>query len=363
MKRFAKKTLAILSAVAMAAGTFATVPADKIEAATNWENLETAELETEYDYSGTGKVTYELKLKSSGTLRQITEMSDGYLFFGICNEDGDRVTALLGEGKNNYTTDINLIGGKYYIEVYSTNGNGDAVGGSKDTAKGSFTWEFESADETFKEDQGNRNDAKSSAYRVNVGKSFNGQFAENDSVDYYKFEVEKTGLLNLKLTSKVKSMSVSVVNYEGTFSFEENDIEKGTKNLTVQVPKGDYYLICTKNEDGGNYRFETSFAVAPAKTKLTSLKYVKNSNIKVAWDKVDKVAGYEIQLSKDADFGSIAAAKKAGPKKVKCTFKGFTVSAFSFTTPVYYCRVRSFKKVDGEKVYSDWSNVKSVALE
>lgn len=93
------------------------------------------------------------------------------------------------------------------------------------------------------------------------------------------------------------------------------------------------------------------------KPKKTSIKKLSKGKKKftVTWAKVSGVKGYQIQYSSDKNFKknnkSVTVTKqkttKATVKKLKSKKK-------------YYVRVRTYKTVNGKKIYSSWSKVKSV---
>lgn len=94
--------------------------------------------------------------------------------------------------------------------------------------------------------------------------------------------------------------------------------------------------------------------VAPKATSIKSLSKGKKS-FKVTWKKVSSVSGYQVQYSTD--------------KKLKKGCKTYTVKKGSATSATikklsskkkYYVRVRTYKVVAGQKVYSSWSKVKTV---
>lgn len=93
------------------------------------------------------------------------------------------------------------------------------------------------------------------------------------------------------------------------------------------------------------------------KPKKTSIKKLSKGKKKftVTWAKVSGVKGYQIQYSSNKKFKknnkSVTVTKqkttKATVKKLKSKKK-------------YYVRVRTYKTINGKKIYSSWSKVKSV---
>lgn len=125
--------------------------------------------------------------------------------------------------------------------------------------------------------------------------------------------------------------SVSVI-VKGTKQDEVKDSEVATKPSTTKNTK----------------------TVKPKKTSIKKLSKGKKK-FTVTWAKVSGVKGYQIQYSSDKKFKknnkSVTVTKqkttKATVKKLKSKKK-------------YYVRVRTYKTVNGKKIYSSWSKVKSV---
>ena len=94
-----------------------------------------------------------------------------------------------------------------------------------------------------------------------------------------------------------------------------------------------------------------------AKPKSASIKKVKAAKkaILVTWKKVGGVKGYQVQVATDKKFKK--NKKTVTIKKQKTTKT--TVKKLK-AKKKYYVRVRTYKIVNGKKVYSSWSKVKSV---
>ena len=94
-----------------------------------------------------------------------------------------------------------------------------------------------------------------------------------------------------------------------------------------------------------------------AKPKSAKIKKVKSAKkaIAVEWKKVSGVKGYQVQVATDKKFKKnkkTATVKKQ--KTTKVTIKKLKAKK------KYYVRIRTYKTVNGKKVYSSWSKVKSV---
>lgn len=137
-------------------------------------------------------------------------------------------------------------------------------------------------------------------------------------------------------------------------------IVKGTKQDEVKDSKP-----ATKPSEPVTTPSTTQPTTKPSTTKNTETVKPKKTSIKklskgkkkftATWAKVSGVKGYQIQYSSDKKFKknnkSVTVTKqkttKATVKKLKSKKK-------------YYVRVRTYKTVNGKKIYSSWSKVKSV---
>ena len=96
---------------------------------------------------------------------------------------------------------------------------------------------------------------------------------------------------------------------------------------------------------------------AVAKPKSAKFKKVKAARkaVSVQWKKVSGVKGYQVQVATDKKFKKnkkTATVKKQ--KTTKVTIKKLKAKK------KYYVRIRTYKTVNGKKVYSSWSKVKTV---
>ena len=137
-------------------------------------------------------------------------------------------------------------------------------------------------------------------------------------------------------------------------------IVKGTKQDEVKDSE-----VATKPSEPVTTPSTTQPTTKPSTTKNTKTVKPKKTSIKklskgkkkftVTWAKVSGVKGYQIQYSSDKKFKknnkSVTVTKqkttKATVKKLKSKKK-------------YYVRVRTYTTVNGKKIYSSWSKVKSV---
>lgn len=137
-------------------------------------------------------------------------------------------------------------------------------------------------------------------------------------------------------------------------------IVKGTKQDEVKDSKP-----ATKPSEPVTTPSTTQPTTKPSTTKNTKTVKPKKTSIKklskgkkkftVTWAKVSGIKGYQIQYSSDKKFKknnkSVTVTKQ---KSTKATVKKLK------SKKKYYVRVRTYKTVNGKKIYSSWSKVKSV---
>ena len=135
-----------------------------------------------------------------------------------------------------------------------------------------------------------------------------------------------------------------IVMVKGTKQDEVKDSKPATKPSGPATTQPTTKPSTTKNTE----------TVKPKKTSIKKLSKGKKK-FTVTWAKVSGVKGYQIQYSSDKKLKknnkSVTVTKqkttKATVKKLKSKKK-------------YYVRVRTYKTVNGKKIYSSWSKVKSV---
>ena len=124
-----------------------------------------------------------------------------------------------------------------------------------------------------------------------------------------------------------------------TVSYSKNK-NVGTAVVRV-VFQGNYSGIVTR-----------TFAIRTKGTTILKLKSV-SKGFTVTWKKnKNQTTGYQIQYAANKNFKGA---------KVK-TYEGVTKATVVKlkAKKKYYVRIRTYKKVDGVRIYSDWSKAKSV---
>ena len=174
---------------------------------------------------------------------------------------------------------------------------------------------------------------------------------ENDLSYVYDMEnVKVTGLANKVYTGKAIKPSPAVkigkttlkkgVDY--TVSYKNNK-KIGTAKVIIKG-KGKYSGTINK-----------SFKIIPKKSAVKKLSSPAAGQLKVTFKKVENCTGYQVTYSTSKKFKASvtkAASTKDKSRLVKKLRSGKT----------YYVKVRSYKKVNGKKIFSRYSAVKTIRV-
>lgn len=137
------------------------------------------------------------------------------------------------------------------------------------------------------------------------------------------------------------------------------DKSKVTSKYNVNSGWTYYYKVIAYRTVNGKKVYSPTTIVTgktiPATTKVSLSKY-NNKTIKVKWNKVAGASGYEIYR---------ALSTKGKYTKIKTITKGSTISyndGKRMRKRRYYYKVRSYRIVNGKKVYSNYSNIPSYVI-
>ena len=132
-------------------------------------------------------------------------------------------------------------------------------------------------------------------------------------------------------------------------SYFDNACEQKIKDMTYSEPttKPTEPAPTTKPESAKPQ------SAKPAKTKVQKISTGKKS-ITAQWKKVAGVSAYQVQIATNKKFSKNKKTFKVSKKATKVKIKKLKAKK------VYYVRVRSYKNVNGKKVYSKWSTVRKV---
>lgn len=160
-----------------------------------------------------------------------------------------------------FTADVNLdiTAGDYYLLVLKRNGR---------TGNYSFSTEFSSANESFKENMGGSDNGLDTANSIELDTQYNGQIALNDDRDFYEFSCS-SGTLDFVFSSAAEQMYARIYDADGNEVWDDYFIWNSTTQRIdaereVTLESGNYYLcLLERNSRTGPYTFALSTGGTP----------------------------------------------------------------------------------------------------
>ena len=202
-------------------------------------------------------------------------------------------------------------------------------------------------------------------YRITIGKmDFGPNFKMILKKEY--FEITAKNLADANITVD----AIPNQNYTGKEIKPDVTVRYG--DMTLKKGK-DYTIVYENNIDvsttdrpakviltgRGNFigTRDVSFTIVnnfiPKGTCLTKVTGGKRE-IKVKWERARHITGYQIAFSKTEDFAIWEDRIVRDPKKTSLTITGLR------SNKTYYVRIRTFKRLNGQEHYSDWSKARKV---
>ncbi len=161
--------------------------------------------------------------------------------------------------------------------------------------------------------------------------------SEKGKISSIKDQVYTGKAIRPAITVKVgKTKLTSGTDYKLTWKKNKN---VGTATVTVSG-KGDY-----------TGKLTATFTILPRPTVITSLKSARG-RLTVNWKKSSGITGYEIAYGFDKDFRDAKTIRVIGAATVSKEIKKPEAGR------MYYVRIRTYKTVRGERIYSAWSKAK-----
>lgn len=137
---------------------------------------------------------------------------------------------------------------------------------------------------------------------------------------------------------------------QGLISVTESSWSEFNRSVLTRLSRKVCYII-QPTKDYYNSLYHT-----PEKVKLSKLKKKEKTKVKLKWNKVSNVKGYQIKYAKDKKFTddtSVKNAKSSAKSKIISKLDG---------GETYYFKVRAYNKIDNKKVYGKWSNVRKTQI-
>lgn len=203
---------------------------------------------------------YNFELTESGTLTLdfVTEAErvKGRLTY-LNGTKEQNIDTLQYIDKGSQSMSYDLAPGKYYYTVKKV---------LKHLGKFSITASFVPSGETYTGDNNSINEVRNSDPVV-LGSIVNGQIAENDAYDYYKFHLDKAGQVTVTVHVDAASVDASLYDSSDSKLVKIGTISKGDASYSYDLAAGDYYLefeqtgLSAKHVTG-NYCFVIGFTSA-----------------------------------------------------------------------------------------------------
>ncbi len=185
-----------------------------------------------------------------------------------------------------------------------------------------------------------------------------------------KLTLGKVDGLKAKKVKVAKSSEITlawnaVTGAKGYEIYQQN----GSSWKKIKTTSGTSYTV-KKLKSNKTYKFKVRAVVDDIKGKYSSTLKVETipstatlklkagkKQLTASWSKVSDISGYEVQYSTSKKF----TKKTTKTVKVKKSSKKTTIKKLT-KGKKYYVRIRTYKTVNGKKIYSDWSKVKSVKV-
>lgn len=365
MKKEQIRKLAVGMAMLTTLCTTAAVPMEvqtvyaqdvQLPAETNSSFSKAREIESGVSVAGTlpdsgGMRYYKFSLEQAGKISiEIEKSSISTMNIKIYDSSQTEIYTD-GSGSPSFSrNDIYLTGGNYYFSVEHHG-----------RTTFSFVINIDSMGESFTETQDSNNDMSSDASSISLKTKYKGILAQNDDIDYYRFQAPAAGLITLNLTNSTSDTVKYAVYDDSMNPAYTNTVWEGNKiSQSISVKSGDYYLAIAKNDVNsgtGSYTFSLDYIKKnTAAPKIKSVKNPSSGTISVKWSSVARASGYELWYSTDRKFKSNVTKKETSASETSATCYGLT------RKNKYYARVRAYSEVNGIKEYGKWSSRKAVVI-
>ena len=296
---------------------------------------------------------YKFDLATSGTCTLNLQANMEYLYCNIYDENGVELWNSNPRWNSNLEQ-INLeeavvlTSGTYYIGIIRDSGR---------TGNYSFSINFASANESFKEINKGSNNTMNAANAIRLNTTYLGQIALNDSKDFYKFSLAADDTVHLYAESYMPWVYYRVFKPNGEQICSENvrwndNSQQGILNKDIILSAGEYYLQVEKDgRNAGNYSFKLSASKVVNVDKVTGVKVGGRASnaLRLNWNKNSQADGYIIEQYKGNQWTRIA--KISG--NATTTYRVENLSASNS----YKFRVQAYKFSGGTPFYSEYTYI------
>ena len=220
------------------------------------------------------------------------------------------------------------------------------------------------------------NDTQVTANDLAAGATINGNLYKTNDEDWYKLSIPGTGSLNVSL-AKGDDVNTNDINngwYMEVFDSQSADAQlkkskiKVSDSGSLDVEKGVYYIhvkcdYVYSQPIGCRYTLRADYQAGPNSTSKMKAAKVnwkkaksKKRKVMLKWKKVSLADGYEVYRSNKKKSGYTLYKNLSGNGSVSLTDTSVS------SKKKYYYKIRAYKDINGNRVYSKYSAVKSFKI-
>lgn len=206
--------------------------------------------------------------------------------------------------------------------------------------------------------------AKSNSYAIKYAIQNKINFKLTDTVKDLEVKSRKEKEITLKwakINGNITGYKVYYYDYNqkkwifaGKTSATEYRIKELKKGTTYKFRVRAYKTVSGK-QHFGSYSSSLKTSTKPKVTKINNIT-TKNNKVTIKWKKVSAVTGYAIYMSTNKNNGYEKIKTIKGKNTIKYTTKKLNKNK------TYYFKIRTYKTVDGKKVYSSYSTIKKIKV-
>jgi glucan-binding YG repeat protein/Tfp pilus assembly protein PilX len=284
---------------------------------------------------------YKFTLSSSGKFTLTVSTPMRYVSVRVYDADGYSLLSKTADmdttmGENEHTYTLDLTSGTYYIGIIQYS--------SSNTGTYTLQTGFVSAGESFAESGSGINNTLITASAATLGKTYQGQIAVNDDVDYYKFTLSSSGKTTLTVTTPMNYIYVRVYDAEGDRLLNEiGDMDttmgRNEHTYTLDLTSGTYYvgIVQYSSNNTGTYTLQTAF-VSAGESFAEKGTGINNTLLTASAATLGKTYQGQLAANDDVDY-------------YKFTLSSSGTITVTVATPMNYAYVRIYD-ADGSKLLS-----------
>ncbi len=191
---------------------------------------------------------------------------------------------------------------------------------------------------------------------------------ENTDIKELNFRIIKANQIikasNKTKTIKTKSFNLNaILKYgDGTLKYQSTNkdvctISKDGRITVKGIGTAVIRITSSATKNFNSNAKEITITITPKQTIINKAASKSEGKLTVIWKTDNKASGYEVQLSTVKDFSENVKSYDAKKKSSDTvTFKNLS------SGKKYYARVRTYTIIDGEKIYGEWSDIKTAVI-